>query len=59
MKTYTNLFCIVCAIVGAIGIVESIANFSLFQIALSACLMWLAFAVKNDVSKTIQDGENS
>ena len=59
MKTYTRLFAWLAGAVGVIGIGESIATFSLFQTLVSVGLVWLAFAVNNDVSNTIKDGENS
>ncbi|MBO5700345.1 MAG: hypothetical protein J6R57_02875 [Bacteroidales bacterium] len=59
MKTYTRLFAWLAGAVGVIGIGESIATFSLFQTLVSVGLVWLAFAVNNDVSNTIEDGENS
>ena len=59
MKTYTRLFAWLAGAVGVIGIGESIATFSLFQTLVSVGLVWLAFAVNNDVSNTIEGGENS
>lgn len=59
MKTYTRLIAWLAGAVGVIGIGESIATFSLFQTLVSVGLVWLAFAVNNDVSNTIEDGENS
>lgn len=59
MKTYTRLFAWLAGAVGVIGIGESIATFSLFQTLVSVGLVWLAFAVNNDVSNIIEDGENS
>lgn len=59
MKTYTRLFAWLAGAVGVIGIGESIATFSLFQTLVSVGLVWLAYAVNNDVSNTIEDGENS
>ena len=59
MKTYTRLFAWLAGAVGVIGIGESIATFSLFQTLVSVGLVWLAFAVNNDVENTIEDGENS
>ena len=59
MKTYTRLFAWLAGAVGVIGIGESIATFSLFQTLVSVGLVWLAFPVNNDVSNTIEDGENS
>lgn len=59
MKTYTRLFAWLAGAVGVIGIGESIATFSLFQTLVSVGFVWLAFAVNNDVSNTIEDGENS
>ena len=59
MKTYTRLFAWLAGAIGVIGIGESIATFSLFQTLVSVGLVWLAFAVNNDVSNTIEDGENS
>ncbi|MBR5183668.1 MAG: hypothetical protein IKW15_04280 [Bacteroidales bacterium] len=55
MKTYTRLFCYVAGAVGVIGIAESIATFSLFQTLVSAGMVWLAFAVSNDVNNELKD----
>lgn len=59
MKTYTRLFAWLAGAVGVIGIGESIATFSLFQTLVSVGLVWLAFAVNNNVNETLENGENS
>lgn len=58
MKTYTRLFAWLAGAVGVIGIGESIATFSLFQTLVSVGLVWLAFAVNNNVNETLENGEN-
>ena len=58
MKNYTRLIAYMAGAIGLIGIVESIANFSLFQTFFSVGLIWLAFAVYEDV-KHETDGETN
>lgn len=50
MKKTVSAFTIIACIVGIIGIIESIANFSLFQTFISAGIVWGALEYNNDVN---------
>lgn len=59
MKTYTKLFAWIAGAIGIIGIGESVANFSLFQTMISVGLVWLAFAMVNNVNESLENGEEN
>ena len=59
MKTYTKLFAWIAGAIGIIGIGESVANFSLFQTMISVGLVWLAFAMVDNVNKSLENGEEN
>ena len=55
MRKTTTILILAMGAIGLIGIVESIANFSLFQTFVSTALVWGAFAFYGDMQKSLKD----
>lgn len=58
MKGTITLMALVAGFIGIIGILESIATFSLFQTFISAGLVWGAIEFNRNAKESLQDDNN-